>query len=101
MRRPVVNADDFGLSPVSRDPRAHASGIVTSTSLIVLAAPSGAARAVAGQAGLSVGRHYVDDGAPISMIAPIACSVAQLERELACHPSPDSPQRSNRSASNW
>jgi len=85
MRRLVVNADDFGLSPGINEGilEAHASGIVTSTSLMVLAraAPS-AARAASGHAGLSVGLHFVDDGsADLDDRAEIARSFReQLER---------------------
>ena len=65
MRRLVVNADVFGLSPGVNEGivRAHAEGIVTSASLMVLArsAPE-AVRAASDHAGLSIGLHFVDDG---------------------------------------
>lgn len=60
MRALVVNADDFGLSAGVNEGvlRAHAQGIVTSTSLMVRqpAAPAAAA-AVRAHPGLSVGLH--------------------------------------------
>jgi len=61
----VVNADDFGLSPGVNEGiiEAHANGIVTSTSLMVLERASGdAARSAAGHQALSIGLHFVDDG---------------------------------------
>jgi predicted glycoside hydrolase/deacetylase ChbG (UPF0249 family) len=65
MRLLIVNADDFGLSAGVNQGilSAHTRGIVTSTSLMVLAAAAGeAARAAAGHEALSVGLHFVDDG---------------------------------------
>jgi predicted glycoside hydrolase/deacetylase ChbG (UPF0249 family) len=65
MRMLVVNADDFGLSPGVNDGilEAHADGIVTSTSLMVLERGAGdAARAARGYEALSVGLHFVDEG---------------------------------------
>jgi hypothetical protein len=85
MRRLVVNADDFGLSPgVSAGiVEAHAHGIVTSASLMVLArAAPEAARAASDLPGLSIGLHFVDDGsADLDDPAEAARSFrAQLER---------------------
>jgi predicted glycoside hydrolase/deacetylase ChbG (UPF0249 family) len=65
MRLLVVNADDFGLSRGINDGilEAYVDGIVTSTSLIVLApAAAEAARMAAGHDALSIGLHFVDDG---------------------------------------
>jgi hypothetical protein len=65
MRLLIVNADDFGLSPGVNEGiiEAHARGIVTSTSLMVLAPGAVEAARAAGEHGaLSVGLHFVDDG---------------------------------------
>jgi predicted glycoside hydrolase/deacetylase ChbG (UPF0249 family) len=64
MRLLVVNADDFGLSRRINEGilKAHAAGIVTSTSLMVFAsAATEAASAAADHKELSVGLHFVDD----------------------------------------
>jgi predicted glycoside hydrolase/deacetylase ChbG (UPF0249 family) len=65
MRRLVINGDDFGLSAGVNEGiiAAHAHGILTSTSLMVL--EPGAADAAAMTADhpeLSVGLHFVEDG---------------------------------------
>lgn len=65
MRLLVVNADDFGLSPRINEGilEAHVGGVVTSTSLMVIApAAADAARAAADHEALSIGLHFVDDG---------------------------------------
>jgi chitin disaccharide deacetylase len=65
MRLLVVNADDFGLSPRINEGilKAHVGGVVTSTSLMVMAsAAADAARAAADYGALSIGLHFVDDG---------------------------------------
>jgi len=81
----VVNADDFGLSPGVNEGilEAHADGIVTSASLMVLAPGAvDAARAAAEHRRLSVGLHFVDDGAAdLDRPAEIVGSFhSQLER---------------------
>lgn len=65
MRRLVVNADDFGLAHGVNDGiiEGHVSGIVTSTSLMVLRPAAGqAAELATGHPELSVGLHFEDDG---------------------------------------
>jgi len=65
MRRLIVNADDFGLTDgVNKGiVDAHASGIVTSTSLMVDAAAAERATELMDEhPALSVGLHFVDDG---------------------------------------
>jgi predicted glycoside hydrolase/deacetylase ChbG (UPF0249 family) len=85
MRLLVVNADDFGLSRGVSEGilEAHVSGIVTSTSLMVLTpAAADAARAAAEHEQLSVGLHFVDDGS-VDLDDPRAVAEsfrAQLER---------------------
>ena len=70
MRRLIVNADDFGLTPgVNRAIlEAHASGVVTSTTLMANAGGfEDAVRLTQTSPGLSVGCHVVlVDGAPVS-----------------------------------
>ena len=64
MRTLIINADDFGLSPGVNDGivEAHARGVVTSTSLMVLApAATGAVALARSHPQLSVGLHFVDD----------------------------------------
>jgi predicted glycoside hydrolase/deacetylase ChbG (UPF0249 family) len=85
MRRLVVNADDFGLSPGINAGilEAHAEGIVTSTSLMVSApAAPEAVRAAARHGTISIGLHFVDDGrTDLDDGAHVARSFeAQLER---------------------
>ena len=61
----VVNADDFGLSRGVNEGviEAHTEGIVTSTSLMVLAPAAEEAAAMAREhPGLAVGLHFVEDG---------------------------------------
>ncbi|HUZ30368.1 MAG TPA: ChbG/HpnK family deacetylase [Solirubrobacteraceae bacterium] len=63
MRLLIVNADDFGLSGGVNEGilAAHQDGIVTSTSLMVLApAAAEAAQAARGHPQLSVGLHFVE-----------------------------------------
>jgi chitin disaccharide deacetylase len=81
----VVNADDFGLSRGVNDGivEAHTHGIVTSTSLMVLAPAAGeAARAAAEHETLSVGLHFVQErDTDLGDPAQVARSFAvQLER---------------------
>lgn len=64
MRRLVVNADDFGLAHGVNDGiiEGHVSGIVTSTSLMVLRPAAGEAAELAiRHPELSVGLHFEDD----------------------------------------
>ena len=94
MRRLVVNADDFGRSPgITRGIlRAHAEGIVTSTSLMVRygEASAAAARAAAGHPGLGVGLHVDlaewelrdDEWRCVYEVVP-ADDAAAVEREVA------------------
>ena len=69
-RRLIINADDFGLSPgVNRGiVEAHASGSVTSTSMLVnLPAFGDAVHYAARSPGLGVGLHFnLTAGAPLS-----------------------------------
>lgn len=89
MRRLVVNADDFGLSPGVNDGilAAHAEGIVTSASLMVLApGAEHAAELTRSLPALSVGLHFVDDGSadlddPAQAARAFAAQVARF-REL-------------------
>jgi chitin disaccharide deacetylase len=85
MRLLVVNADDFGLSPGVNEGilEAHTSGIVTSTSLMVLEhAAAEAGSAAAAHPALSVGLHFVEDGsADLDDPEQVArCFRSQLER---------------------
>lgn len=81
----VVNADDFGLSRGVNEGilEAHTDGIVTSTSLMVLApAAEEAASLVREHPELSVGLHFVEDGA-VDLDDPAQATQAfasQLER---------------------
>jgi len=68
VRRLIINADDFGLTPgVNRAiVEAHQRGVVTSATLMANASALEGAVASARQAGLSVGCHVVlIDGAPL------------------------------------
>jgi predicted glycoside hydrolase/deacetylase ChbG (UPF0249 family) len=65
MRLLIVNGDDFGLARGVNEGiiEAHTKGILTSTSLMVLAPAAGEAAALArSHPGLSVGLHFVEDG---------------------------------------
>jgi predicted glycoside hydrolase/deacetylase ChbG (UPF0249 family) len=65
MRLLVVNGDDFGLSAGVNEGiiEAHVQGVLTSTSLMVLApAADEAAQAAIDHPELSVGLHFVEDG---------------------------------------
>ena len=87
----IVNADDFGLSAGVNDGiiEAHKRGVVTSTSLMVLAAAAqAAAHAANDHPTLSVGLHFVDDTPALDDPAHAAAEFArQLERfrELTGH----------------
>jgi predicted glycoside hydrolase/deacetylase ChbG (UPF0249 family) len=66
MRLLIVNGDDFGLARGVNDGiiEAHTNGILTSTSLMVLAPAASQAAALAHtHPKLSVGLHFVEDGA--------------------------------------
>jgi hypothetical protein len=80
----IVNADDFGLSVGVNDGiiEAHTRGVVTSTSLMVLApAARAAAHAANPHPALSVGLHFVDDTPALDDPAYAEAEFArQLER---------------------
>lgn len=84
MRLLIVNADDLGLSVGVNEGivAAHAGGIVTSTSLMVVApAAEHAATAARDHRALSVGLHFVDDSLALDDPAHAARLFAQqLER---------------------
>jgi predicted glycoside hydrolase/deacetylase ChbG (UPF0249 family) len=80
MKRLIVNADDFGLSPgVNRGViRAHRDGILSSTSMMVDTPHSAeAARMSAAHATLAVGLHVV-----IAAHGAVAGPAAEVERQL-------------------
>lgn len=81
----IINADDFGLSPGVNQGiiDAHTAGVVTSTSLMVLAPAASQAAALAREhPELSVGLHFVEDvGADLDDPAQAARAfAAQLDR---------------------
>jgi chitin disaccharide deacetylase len=79
----IVNGDDFGLSPGVNEGilQAHTEGVLTSTSLMVLApAAAQAARAAGEHPELSVGLHFVEDGS-VDLDDPDRASLA-FERQL-------------------
>jgi predicted glycoside hydrolase/deacetylase ChbG (UPF0249 family) len=83
MRTLVINADDFGVSPGVNDGiiEAHVRGVVTSTSLMVVAPAAQAAASLAKRhPELSVGLHFVDDSAELDDPAYAADA---FERQLA------------------
>jgi chitin disaccharide deacetylase len=84
VRRLIVNADDFGLAAGVNEGiiEAHANGILTSTSLMVdRPAAADAVRLAREHPALSVGLHYVEDGAEIDEPGHAARTfAAQLER---------------------
>jgi hopanoid biosynthesis associated protein HpnK len=88
VRRLIVNADDFGLTPgVNRAIiEGHASGVVTSATLMANAAGfEDAVRLAKSSPGLSVGCHVVlVDGAPVSNPSqvPTLTDSAQFEARL-------------------
>jgi len=81
----IVNGDDFGLSAGVNEGivKAHTDGVLTSTSLMVLApAAAQAARAATEHPELSVGLHFVEDGS-VNLDDPDQASLAfhsQLKR---------------------
>ena len=89
MRRLIVNADDFGLTPgVNRAiVEAHANGVVTSATLMANAAAfEDAVRVTKSSPALSVGCHVVlVDGTPLSTPSqiPTLADSGQFERRLS------------------
>jgi predicted glycoside hydrolase/deacetylase ChbG (UPF0249 family) len=85
MRLLIVNGDDFGMAGGVNEGiiEAHTEGILTSTSLMVLAPAAGEAAALAGaHPELSIGLHFVEDGsADLDEPAQVMRAFhAQLER---------------------
>ena len=83
MRLLVVNGDDFGLSAGVNEGmiEAHTNGVLTSTSLMVLApAATEAAEAAAAHPELSVGLHFTED--PDADLDDSAQARAAFERQL-------------------
>jgi chitin disaccharide deacetylase len=83
VRTLIINADDFGVSPGVNDGilEAHIRGVVTSTSLMVVAPAAQAAAELANRhPELSVGLHFVDDSPELDDPAYAADA---FERQLA------------------
>ncbi|HEU5322490.1 MAG TPA: ChbG/HpnK family deacetylase, partial [Methylomirabilota bacterium] len=84
MRRLIVNADDFGLTPgVSAGIlAAHRHGIVTSTTALVTAALDAEQAAAALAAGLGVGLHVnLTLGAPLTRAASLVDAGGRFVRD--------------------
>ena len=85
MRLLVVNGDDFGLSAGVNEGviEAHTNGVLTSTSLMVLAPAAGeAAAAAAAHPELSVGLHFTEK--PDADLDDLDQARTAFERQLEC-----------------